>query len=79
MAFVRTVRALEAAALTQAFQRLLCDHVSAGHHHRGVFIRGLLFGDGTDEDGVEQVRRRKRDFDLYVYVSCVSVMKGGVY
>lgn len=53
MAFVWTVRTLEPTPLTQAFQRLLCDHVSARHHHWGILIRGLLFGDGTDEDGVE--------------------------
>ena len=48
--FVRTVRAFESAVLAQPVQRFMRHYMSTGHHHRRILVRGLLFGNGADED-----------------------------
>ena len=64
MALTGTIRALEPTALAQLAQTLLRYDVAARHHHGGVLVGGLLFGDGADEDGVEVVGRGEWDLDL---------------
>jgi hypothetical protein len=64
VAFGGAVRTLETSALADAVERLLSDDVAAGHHHGGVCVGGLFFGDGADEDGVEVIGLGEGDFDL---------------
>lgn len=73
MTLIRTVRTLEPRVPAQVHERLLRDHVAAGHHHRRVPVGRLLLGDGADEDVVEAVGRRERDFDLATFVSVCKI------
>jgi hypothetical protein len=42
--------------------------VAARHHHGRVGVRGLFFGHGAHEDGVEVVGVWEGDFDLIMSV-----------
>ena len=68
MGFPGAIRTLEAGAFGELFERLFCDDVAAGHHHGGVCVCGLFFGDGADEDGVEVVGWGEGNFSLYLHV-----------
>ena len=61
MTLAGTVRALELGALAVGVEALLADDVSAGHHHGGVAIGGLLLADGAHEDAMKNIGRRQRD------------------
>ena len=58
VAFIGTIRTLEAGPFTELIKRLLCYNVTAWHHHRGISISALFLADGADEDGVEVVLAR---------------------
>lgn len=52
-----TVRAFESRAFTEPEKGLVSNNVTTRHHHGRIFVRGLLFRNGADEDRVEVVGR----------------------
>ncbi len=58
------VRTFEPGTLAQFDEGFLSDYVPALHHHWRVPVRGLLFGDGADEDAVVGAGGWEWDLDL---------------
>lgn len=49
---------------TQLLKTLLANDMAAVHHHRGIFLRGLLLGDRASKDRMEFGVVRQRDLNL---------------
>ena len=60
--------ALESRPFAQSDQRFMCNDVPTWHHHRRIFVSGLLLRDGADEDGMEVICWRQWNFNLYNYL-----------
>lgn len=63
MTLIGTIRTLESGALAKLIEGLLCNDVTAGHHHGRIGIGGLFLGHWADKDAVEVVLAWQGDFD----------------